>query len=238
MKKYKNYIIGFLVFASLSFLYGFASKRNSTRKIEDVIIEFTEEENLYITETAVNNLLIQNKLEVTSIGKDTLDLNKVETVLNNHDLIEKAEVYITIDGKMGAKIAQRKPIARVLSNNQFYIDLEGEKMPLSPYYSARVPLISGVSEGEIKEVYPIVDYIKNDDFLTKHVTGIRRSKNGFYTLEIREMDFMVHFGVAGNIDLKFKNLKAFYQNGLKNNKLNLYKTVNLQFGNQVVATKK
>ena len=41
-----------------------------------------------------------------------------------------------------------------------------------------------------------------------------------------------------NLDEKMKNLKAFYQKAKKDKMLDLYKSVNLQFDNQVVCTKK
>lgn len=238
MKKYKNYIIGILLFASVGFLFGFAEKRNNARKIDDVVIQFTDQENLYITEVAVNNLLIQNQIEVEKLYKDSLDLNKVENLLLKNEMIENAQVYLTIDGKLGAKIAQRKPIGRVQAKTAFYVDRNGEKMPLSPFHSARVPLVTGVNEAQVEEAFAILDYIKKDEFLTQHITAINRKKNGFYMLEVRGMDFQIAFGRPRGMETKFNNFKSFYQNGLKNNKLNLYKTVNLQFGNQVVATKK
>ncbi|HET8886441.1 MAG TPA: hypothetical protein VFM70_08850 [Salinimicrobium sp.] len=239
MKKYKNHIVGFLVFASLVFLYGFAGKRNNARNVNGISISFTNEENLYITENAVNNLLIQKEVAVANVGKDILDLNRVEKILDTHEMIENAEVYLTVDGELGARITQRKPLGRILaSNSSFYVDATAKKMPLSPFHSARVPIVLGVDEKNIAEVHQLLDYIEKDDFLKHHITAIQRQKNGFYKMQLREMDFELLFGVAGHIDLKFNNFKAFYQNGLKNNKLNLYKTVNLQFGNQVVATKK
>jgi cell division protein FtsQ len=40
------------------------------------------------------------------------------------------------------------------------------------------------------------------------------------------------------MDKKFENFKAFYQKAKMDNTLQSYKTVDLQFGSQVVATKK
>ena len=46
------------------------------------------------------------------------------------------------------------------------------------------------------------------------------------------------FGVRENLETKLKNLKAFYQKAKKDMMLDVYKSVNLQFDNQVVCTKK
>ena len=219
-------------------LYGFAEHRHKNRKLTNIKVSFTETENLYVTEEVVNKLLIQSNDSVSSIDKETLDLNRVEAMLNDHDMIENAEVFLTLDGKLKATVSQRKPIGRVAGNSSFYLDRNGEIMPLSEYYSARVPLMFGFDGSTVAEVYGIVSYIQNDDFLRKHITGITRLNAEAYALELRENDFQVYFGDTTKIDLKFNNFKAFYKKATKDKKLNTYKKVNLQFGDQVVCTKK
>ncbi|UJH89683.1 hypothetical protein LZ575_11405 [Antarcticibacterium sp. 1MA-6-2] len=238
MKINYNYIKAVFVVAVVVFLYGFAGQRNSTRKISKIEVHFTESENLYVTEEAVNKLLIQNKVTAASVGKETLDLNRVESVLNNHEMVENAEVFVTLDGILKTQISQRRPIGRVLAEDVFYVDRLGDRMPLSPYYSARVPVVTGVDDKSIEEVYPILDYISKDQFLQEHVTAITRKRGGLYELEIRQMDFNLFFGKVENVDIKFNNFKAFYKKALKDELLNTYKMVDLQFGNQVVCTKK
>lgn len=238
MKINWNYIKTFLLIGVVFFLFAFAEKRNSARVLSEVNLHFTNSENLYLTEEAVNKLLIQNEVRAKSIGKETLDLSKVETLLESHEMVENAEVFLTVDGKMGAEITQRKPLARVMASAPFYVDRQGLKMPLSQYHSARVPLVTGVNEEQLKEVHPLMDFINNDEFLTRHVTGINRASNGKYEIHLRKLDFVVVFGEVKDIELKFKNFKAFYQKALKDKKLDAYQKVDLQFGDQVVCTKK
>ena len=237
MKINWNYIKSFLLVALMFFLFAFAEKRNNSRKLTEVNLQFTNNENLYVTEEAVNKLLIQNNIEVETVGKETLDLNRVEAVLDDHEMIENAEVFMTIDGKMGASITQRKPIARVLDESSYYIDRQGLKMPLSEFYSARVPLLSGVRDEHLEEVFPLLKYIWEDEFLLQHVTGIERLPDGMYELGVRQLDFKVHFGRVTDIERKTKNFKAFYYKAMKDKKLHAYKKVDLQFEDQVVCTK-
>lgn len=238
MKINFDYIKGFLLLAMIVFFYGFAEKRNNDRKVEKVEVNFTQSENLYVSEESVNKLLIQNKIEVTSIGKETLDLNRVESLLNNHEMIENAEVFLTLDGILKTKISQRRPIGRVMGDEAYYLDRLGKKMPLSKNYSARVPVLINVEENEIEEVFPLVDYINKDQFLTEHITSITGLEAGMYQLELRQMDFNIFFGRVERIEDKFNNFKAFYKKALKDDLINTYKMVDLQFGNQVVCTKK
>ncbi|MCL6218414.1 cell division protein FtsQ/DivIB [Zunongwangia pacifica] len=238
MKSKLGYIKFVLLLALVAFLFGFAEKRHSQRKLIGAEVHFTDNENLYVTVDAVNKLLIQNEATNENLGQETLDLNKVETLLNSHDMIENAEVFLKLDGKLSAIVTQRKPIGRAVGNTSFYLDKNGEVMPLSENFSARVPLMLGFNESNILKAYPLMSYIKNDPFLSKHITTIQRLDNGRYELKLRKTDFVVYFGEIKNIELKFNNFKAFYKKALKDKKLDTYKRVNLQFGNQVVCTKK
>ena len=238
MKRSLKFIQPLILILLVGGLYGFAEHRHKNRKLTNIKVSFTETENLYVTEEVVNKLLIQSNDSVSSIDKETLDLNRVEAMLNDHDMIENAEVFLTLDGKLKATVSQRKPIGRVAGNSSFYLDRNGEIMPLSEYYSARVPLMFGFDGSTVAEVYGIVSYIQNDDFLRKHITGITRLNAEAYALELRENDFQVYFGDTTKIDLKFNNFKAFYKKATKDKKLDTYKKVNLQFGDQVVCTKK
>jgi len=238
MKRSLKFIQPLILILLIGGLYGFAEHRHKNRKLTNIKVSFTETENLYVTEEVVNKLLIQSNDSVSSIDKETLDLNRVEAMLNDHDMIENAEVFLTLDGKLKATVSQRKPIGRVAGNSSFYLDRNGEIMPLSEYYSARVPLMFGFDGSTVAEVYGIVSYIQDDDFLRKHVTGITRLNAEAYALELRENDFQVYVGDTTKIDLKFNNFKAFYKKATKDKKLNTYKKVNLQFGDQVVCTKK
>lgn len=238
MKIKLNYIYVFLWGALVFFLMAFAQRRNSNRLLGEVNVYFTNNENLYITSDDVNNLLIQNEVAAGRVAKDSLDLSKVEAILDHHDMIENAEVYMSIDGKMGALITQRQPIARVLGKPSYYIDRNGKFMPLSSNHSARVPLVTGLGDDQIEEAYPLLDYISKDEFLKKNITAVHRNPDGTFQIRVREFDFVVALGRVSGMDRKFSNFKAFYQKAMKDQKLDAYSHVNLRFGNQVVSTKK
>jgi cell division protein FtsQ len=238
MKVNWNYIKAFLVLALVVFLFGFAEKRNNNRKINNVAINFVDDENLYVTHEIVNKLLIQNNEKVKNASKEAIALKDVENRIDNHDMIADSDVYLTVNGTLGVTVKQRKPIARVSHQKAFYIDEEGKIMPLSKFHSARVPLVYHISEKDIDVLFPLLKYITKDVFLTKHVTAIQKTSKGTYNLQLRDVDFEVDFGHIEDIDRKVNNLKAFYQKALKDKKLNLYSKVNLQFGSQVVCTKK
>ena len=200
-------------------------------------VEFLGGDNLYITHEAVNKLLIQNGFPITGKAKETIDLSSLESALISNKMIQDAQVYLTVNGQLEAKVKQRTPIARVLGDRNFYIDDQGRQMPLSQYHSARVPIVYGARNDEAREsAYKMARFIQEDEFLKKHVVGILYENE--LSLQLRGQEFTVIFGKAERFMEKTNKLKAFYQKAVKDNALENYKTVNLKFDKQVVCTKK
>ncbi len=220
-------------------LYAFTSGRNSNRKVESVNIEFVDYKYPFLTEENVSKLLIQKNKKLTGVPKDILDLNELENALNENPMIKNAEVYMSVNGGLTAKIKQKNPIARVSTNASYYIDESGSYMPLSSNYSARVPLVTGqIEKNKLKTVFKVAKKVYDDDVLSKHVVEIHQNKDRTISLKLRQYNFEVNLGEVNNLDKKIGNLKAFYQKALKDRTLNSYSIVNLQFDNQVVCTKK
>ena len=113
MKINWGFIKFFLITGLFVFIFSFSQQRNKARDVSGISIEFGDEPRLFISQKTVNKQLIQNIDSVTSIDKDTLVLNKMESILLENPMIKNAEVYITIDGILSVNITQRKPVARV-----------------------------------------------------------------------------------------------------------------------------
>ncbi|QAA81594.1 hypothetical protein EI546_07590 [Aequorivita sp. H23M31] len=235
-------ILKFVVLLGLLvFLYSFGQKRNDKRNLAKLEVEFINGNAPFITYETVNKLLIQKEVEVTDVGKETLVLKEMEKRLRENPMIRQAEVFLTIDGVLGARIEQRDPIGRVSSQRlgqDYYLDADGKMMPLSDVYSARVPIITGISENDLEEITPLLLHIRQDDFMEKIVVGLNGRENGEIELELRKTDLKVLFGKPVAIENKFQNFKAFYKKTQQDSTLYGYEKVNLKFDNQVIATKK
>ena len=228
-----------LIIFTMIFLYSFSSKRNSQRKISKIDIKFESNENMFLTHEMVNNLLIQNLGGASTIQKDKLDLNTLETVLDDHEMIEKAQIFSTADGFLNMRITQKTPIVRVITDvDSYYLDSKGDKISLSENFSARVPLVVGaISEENCKSYLKLFNEIKNDDFLSKNITAAKIMPSGNVVLTNRSYDYKIVFGKPKNEERKLKNYKAFYHQAIKDTLIKNYKEVNLMFIQQVVCKK-
>ncbi len=226
-----------LLLGLIAFLMGFSIQRNDQRFVQDLSVTFIKNDQPFMALEAVNKLLIQNKDSLLTTPKETLVLKEMEARLVLHPMVRKAQVYVTIDGVLGAKIEQRKPIARVSGAESFYIDEDGIPMPLSPLYAARVPLVNGDALLYVGQVHELILTLNEDAFMGPRLVSITVGRDGQMVLGLRDTDFAIVLGPVVRVQEKLKNFKAFYQKLAQTEELKGYKNIDLRYNNQVVATK-
>ena len=239
IKRFLKYMLFLVLIGCLSFLYSFSSIRNQQKKVTEIIVEFEDGDNNFLTHAMVNKLLIQNQETVQNQAKSVIDLYNLENNVSKNPYVEKAAVFLTVQGVLKSVIKQRTPVARVINkNDSYYIDKEGVKVPLSDNYSARVLLVSGVKdEDDVSEILTLIDTILKDNFLRKEVVGIEKSDANEYQFSVRSGNYKIDFGNLTEVDVKFKKLKAFYNKTFEDETIQIYKTINVKYHNQVVCTK-
>lgn len=239
MKGVLKYLILLTLLISMIFVYGFSNYRNQAKHISDINVEFESGENYFLTHEMVNKLLIQNDTSFKNKAKSVIDLYRLEEQVLKNPYIEKASLYITIDGTLHSLIKQRTPVARIITSNEtFYLDKEGVKVPLSNQYSARVLLVTGVkTDQNLEKIKLLIKKITADDFLTKEIIGIHINDSAECLMTVRSGDYKIVFGELSQADEKFKKLKAFYNKTFLDSTIRKYKTINIKYHNQVVGVK-
>ena len=241
MRKFLNWtnLRLMLMFLLVGGLFSFTTQRNNHRKLLQSTVEFLNEEPLFVTHETVNKLLIENKKDASSIRKVALDLNNLENTINQHDMVEKAEVFVSVDGHLKAVVKQKTPVARIFEGSgSYYIDYKGTKMPLSTIHTARVPLVSGgINDKNRDDLNKLFRMIHDDEFLKKNIIGIRVMPSGSLKMKSRNFDYDIDFGKTINMEKKFRNYKAFFQKAVQDSSIHGYQLINLKFTQQVVCTK-
>ncbi|MBE7653539.1 cell division protein FtsQ/DivIB [Tenacibaculum finnmarkense] len=240
MKTIATYVSFFLLLLFLGFLYGFTSNKNGLKEVNNTVVEFEEGDNNFLTHSMVDKMLIQNSGFVKNQRKRVVNLHFLETNVLGNPYVEKATVYLTIDGVLKTLIKQRKPIARIVNEHaSYYIDEFGVEIPLSSNFSARVPLISGVSSNaqDIAALIELIKKIENYNFFSKEIVAIQKNREKEYIFTVRSGSYKIIFGKLENEAIKFKKLIAFYNKALIDKTIKKYKTINVKYHNQVVCTK-
>ena len=228
-----------LMFSLVIFLFSFTTKRNEDRKLKKSIVFFLNNTSPFVQEAMVNKLLIENKSQAQSIRKDALDLSKLEKSINSNPMIERSEVFVSIDGVLKAVVKQKTPVGRIFKDNKsYYIDYKGGIMPLSENFTARVPLVLGeINPKNEEDLSKLLRFVYDDEFLKKNIIGMQIMSNGSLKMQNRNFEYEIEFGNTQDFEQKFNNYKAFYQKAVLDSSLYNYKKIDLRFSHQVVCTK-
>lgn len=181
-----------------------------------------------------------------------INIQNLENRLKANPFIEYAKVYVDMDGILHADVRQRVPILRVfnMTGQDFYIDQNGLKVPLSDHFTSRVLVANGAIlegfDGKVdtlknnlsKDLYKMAKYITADSLWNEQVVQIYVNNNKDMELVPRVGSQKIIFGNADGMEDKFKNLLLFYKKALPKVGWDAYSSINLKFNGQVVCVRR
>jgi len=209
------------------------------RPYQEMVVAVYPAETPFITVDTVNKMLIQKIKSSSATLKDGIALNEFESELCAHDMVADAQVFTTISGTLFAEVYQREPVAKVVSKEVYYIDLNAERMPLSPSYTANVPVVSGaISKAQFAAVRDAVQFIKRHPLYGEVFLGLVEVKDSWFELRLSDQSATVELGELKDLERKLNNYSAFMIKATKDKLLDRYEKISLAFEGQVVGTKK
>ena len=183
------------------------------------------------------------KAGLSPVGKElsTISTAAIENKLKENELIKRVECYKTVDGTVRVKVFQRVPVLRVFSSSgNYYVDNNGEKMPVPSHFAAYVPVASGFIKDEFaqNQLYEFALFLQQDKFWNSLIKQIYIAPNGNVELTPVVGDHQIILGKIEDYKENLNKLRLFYEKGLSKVGWSKYSVINLKFKNQVVCTKK
>jgi cell division protein FtsQ len=266
MKKLKDILIWVFVVAYLAVSMSFVTKKRRSVVCHSINVSIMDSSrNQFVTQSDIIEFLRQPEMHVVGNPITSINTKKLEKeILNNHS-VKNAEVFLNISGKINVEVIQRKPIVRVINKKgeSYYIDQEGAIMPLYDKYASHVLIANGYivepfevnrthtincgnneRDPEKKKNMLICDLFKLCKFIDEHkfwkaqIEQVYVNDEMEFELIPRVGAHQIFFGDIENYKVKFRNLEAFYHQGLNNVGWNKYDKINLKFDNQVICTKR
>jgi len=241
MRSLINIIISIVILAFVVVTLGFVETKHHKIRCKEVIVNIKDNgEKFFIDKEEVLALVTTNSVKLTGSLYDSLNKANIEEILGRHPAIKQADIYQDLGGKICIDVEQRIPIIRILNgSNNYYLDLEGIKMPVSKKFASRVLIASGNISNEyaIEQIYPIAKYIWENKFWKSHIEQIWVDGTGDMEIVPRVGNHKIIFGNSEDYIEKLKKLKALYDQAFNKLGWNVYKTINLKYKNQVVCGK-
>ncbi len=209
--------------------------------------------NKFIRERDVIELLFKEfRHAIVGQSLDQIDIQEVETVLEEDIFIKDADVYVDALNKVHITIEQRVPIARIMDEEEasYYLDEEGNRVRTSSKFTARVMVVTGkigrysdnyrnIPQHRLNQVLELVQAIAANPFWKAQFEQIHIDHSGEATLVPKLGDHKIKFGKPNeDIEDKLHRLEVFYQDGLPVEGWDKYRSINLAFKGQVVAKKR
>ncbi len=249
--------------AGLFALLGYTIEEHNNTMCNKVIIriDYGKSDTL-ISQKDILDILHQtgNQLKDRSIGY--INFEKIEKELGKQPYVQHTQVYNSLDGIVEIDIIQRQPILRIFNqkNESFYLDINGNVLPVNPAFSARVLVANGyimepyvrninyskdsirkkdsiLYRSAIVNLYKVARYIMGNKFLKAQIEQVYVDKTGELELIPRVGNHIIVFGNAEDIEKKFERLMIFYKNGLSKTVWNKYNVINIKYQNPVVCSK-
>ena len=193
-----------------------------------------------ISNEEISLLLKANELNPIGKSMQHIRTKTIEDVIERHPMVRHAECYKTPNNEIRITIEQRNPVLRVIGAENYYVDDLRKTMPVSLNFAAYVPIVTGrvTKKAASGALFDFVKYINQDPFWNDQIAQININDKLQAELVPRVGEHIIILGTFDRYQQKLEKLKKLYLYGLNETGWNAYSTINLQYKDQVVCTRK
>ena len=250
----KKTVLGLLLAAVLVSAYILGSGQR--RQTRCAWVEINIEDSLqtpFVTSKKVKQYLSQEYGRLVGIPLDSIDLFKIENILNSKASILSSNAYKTGDGTLSIMITQRKPVMRFDAEDYgFYCDAEGYLLPLEPDFCGDVIIVDGIIpldtadcrrgapvEPEdcrwLEDMVKMARHINGSDIWKKRIAQIKCSESGELTIVPKAGREIFIFGRPENIEQKFEKMQMYYERIVAEKGEYAYNVVDVRYRQQIIC---
>ncbi|MCY7353334.1 MAG: hypothetical protein LH606_22180 [Cytophagaceae bacterium] len=229
-----------------------AERQHANRRCRGLNITVDEGQSAhrFVSPDDVKQLITNTGTEpLVNTRLDRLDLKMLEARVKSEGLVKECQIGVDLSGNLNIAVTQHQPIARLIERQGVrndadgYLNAEGQILPTSEHYTARVLLISGVYFDKVTSLtapryaplMKFINYVVNDPFWRAQVAQIQVERDGAITLFPQVGSHRIEFGPPDEPEAKFLKLKLFYKQILAARGWDAYKRVSVRYRNQIVC---
>lgn len=210
-------------------------------------------ENSFVSREDVKIFLDKGYGEYIGVALDSLDLVKIESIVDGRSAVKKSQAYVTKDGALHIDIVQRKPIVRFQKKNGgFYADAEGFIFPLQNSFASHVQIIDGnipiaansgykgqINDGKemkwFRDMMALINYLEGSRKWKDKIVQIHVGENGDLILIPREGKERIVFGKPEHVEERLATLEKYYTTIIPEKGEDRYREVDLRFKGQIIC---
>ncbi|WP_321287303.1 hypothetical protein [uncultured Sunxiuqinia sp.] len=226
----------------------FSTSKLAKVHCDEIVVVIDKDSPRFIDEEEIAALVKKAGGNLLNTRLDSINTEKLEAELRKVTAIKNIEIYrrvtgedMDFKGRLMVEVKQRQPILRVINEKEnFYLDDEGVRIPANQGVATQVLLVNGdVSEKYAREeLLPMVKFIRSDEFWNAQIEQLQVSRQGDVIMAPLVGDQIIELGKTVDFQIKFRNLRALYDQAFSKVGWEYYSKINLKYTNQVVCTKK
>ncbi len=194
-----------------------------------------------INKNQVNAIIREKNIKLVGVPISELNLSGVEDTLCASPYIDTVKSTLTASGKIALTVIPQIPTLHIFADNgqEYYLDRRGNAMPIGKITGNLVIATGKITKKFAKKhLAPMARYIQDNKFWRSQIQQIEVVSPTDVRLHTRISDHVVLLGEPTHIQDKLWRLKVFYQKGLKETGWNKYKTINVEYDNIVIGSRK
>jgi cell division protein FtsQ len=205
----------------------------------------------FIDKQEVENILKLSSTMLVGRKLDKINIHDLEGKLKANPFVAYAKVYADMDGVIWIEVIQRQPIMRIMTqfDQDFYVDENGFKLPLSDNFTANVLAANGYIDepfaGKVdtlktplaKDIFKTISFIRKDVLWNAQIAQVYVTADHEIELIPRVGNQRILLGNADSLETKFHNLMVFYKQALPQVGWDAYKQINIKYSNQIIGIK-
>ncbi len=250
---WRNILIGFTWLISLGgliTLMSFIEIKKAEVVCTDVKV-YIPGNQYFIDKQEIQDILQLNSTMLVGRKLDNINLHDLENKLKANPFVAHAKVYADMNGIIWMEVIQRQPIMRIMNqyDQDFYVDENGFKLPLSNNFTANVLAANGYIDepfaGKVdtlrtplaKDVFKTINFIRKDVLWNAQIAQVYVTPEHEIELIPRVGNQRILLGNADSLETKFHNLMVFYKQALPQVGWDAYKQINIKYANQIIGIK-
>ena len=230
------------------------SEEQGLKTCAGVRVEY-EDDFVFVSQEDIEGYLRSDYGHIIGQRLDSVDLIKVEEILDAKSAVFKAEAYTTPDGYLNVRIRQREPVVRFQKGSYgFYADGRGFIFPLQSNYTSRVPIIDGNIPLDVAAGYKgepgtdrekewlasairLVNFIKESRTWSENISQMTVNADGDIVMVPREGKEKFIFGGPEDPEAKFSRIERYYNTIAPARGKDTYSKVIVKYDGQIVCRK-
>lgn len=240
--KIANWIIGAVMVLYLFVALIFTQRQLDDQCVAGIVVEVRDRNQVdFLGEEQVIQALKNRNIRITNEPIDSINKAYVKEVVLDIPHVRGGEVYFTPDGLFHISIKQRVPVMRVVSGSiDYYVDEGGDVFPVSVRFTSKVPVFTGaVSIDMIKGgMLKLADFLNDNEFWGAMIDEVHVRNMDDIELVARVGNHRILIGSTDELEWKFEKLMSVYEKAFPVVGWDIYESVDLRFGNQVVCKRK